>query len=363
MLICATASRSRFTPHRSDAPVVYAIVAALLDELAFWPTGDDSAEPDVRGDQRAASRHGDDTGCDVALRIIALRAQGRVVRCASQALRQGRRSGSGVARPDAGHEPARSASCDRRSDGARPRLTLRLNTAREFRSDIASFVERATVEACVAVGVRERAPLPEVHYVGFVDPSGGSADAFTLSVGHKRDSVAVIDAIREVRPPFSPESVVIEFVDLLKRYRVSTITGDRYAGEWPREAFRKLEVQYELSERPKSAIYQDFLPLVNSGQVELLDHPRLVAQLCSLERRTARGGRDSIDHPPGAHDDIANVVAGVVVTLGGAIDHTNLDWICGPADDVAGVARHVSMSERAEHARRQLWAHVLSDGR
>jgi hypothetical protein len=40
-------------------------------------------------------------------------------------------------------------------------------------------------------------------------------------------------------------------------------------------------------------------PLLNSGRVELLDNSRLISQLCNLERRTARGGRDSIDHPPG----------------------------------------------------------------
>ena len=39
-----------------------------------------------------------------------------------------------------------------------------------------------------------------------------------------------------------------------------------------------------------------------------------MTQLTSLERRTARGGRDSIDHAPGAHDDIANAVAGALVT-------------------------------------------------
>src|SRR5262249_40496565 len=38
--------------------------------------------------------------------------------------------------------------------------------------------------------------------------------------------------------------------------------------------------------------------------------PRLVAELCGLERRTAWGGRDSIDHGPGGHDDLANAVAG-----------------------------------------------------
>jgi hypothetical protein len=34
--------------------------------------------------------------------------------------------------------------------------------------------------------------------------------------------------------------------------------------------------------------------------------------MVGLERRTARGGRDSIDHAPGAHDDLANAVAGAL---------------------------------------------------
>ncbi len=37
------------------------------------------------------------------------------------------------------------------------------------------------------------------------------------------------------------------------------------------------------------------------------------AQLCGLERRTSRGGRDSIDHGPGGHDDLSNAVAGALV--------------------------------------------------
>jgi hypothetical protein len=39
--------------------------------------------------------------------------------------------------------------------------------------------------------------------------------------------------------------------------------------------------------------------------------------LTQLERRTNRGGRDSIDHPPGGgqHDDLANAVAGVITHL------------------------------------------------
>src|SRR5262249_4903704 len=59
----------------------------------------------------------------------------------------------------------------------------------------------------------------------------------------------------------------------------------------------------------------------------------LLTQLVGLERRTARGGRDSIDHPPGAHDDLANAVAGLAaVAKRGAYD-SSLDWVSGPDPD------------------------------
>ncbi len=63
-----------------------------------------------------------------------------------------------------------------------------------------------------------------------------------------------------------------------------------------------------------SQLYQNLLPLLTSGRADLLDEPRLIAQLVGLERRTARGGRDSIDHPPGGRDDAANAVAGALLS-------------------------------------------------
>jgi hypothetical protein len=98
-------------------------------------------------------------------------------------------------------------------------------------------------------------------------------------------------------------------------YRISQVSGDHYAGEWPREQFRKIGISYEPSAAPKSQIYQEWLPMLNSGQVELLDLPRLITQACGLERRTSRAGRDSIDHAPGAHDDVVNAAAGALVDV------------------------------------------------
>ena len=84
--------------------------------------------------------------------------------------------------------------------------------------------------------------------------------------------------------------MVQEFTGLLKTYRIRRIVGDRYAGEWPIEAFRKAGITYETSERTKSQIYTEALPLLNAGRVELLDHPRLVAQLCA-----SKGGPHAVD--------------------------------------------------------------------
>jgi hypothetical protein len=188
----------------------------------------------------------------------------------------------------------------------------------EFRRDIESFVSREAVDAVVIPGRRELPPVPGTRYVAFVDPSGGSQDSMTLAIAHAGPSGPVLDAVREVRPPFSPSGVVAEFAATLRQYGVSTVTGDRYAGEWPRERFRDLRIRYEPAERTKSELYAELLPLLNSAQVELLDVPRLTAQLLALERRTARGGKDSIDHAPSAHDDVANAVAGALVEAGGA---------------------------------------------
>ena len=67
---------------------------------------------------------------------------------------------------------------------------------------------------------------------------------------------------------------------------MTKIVGDKYAGEWPRARFAEHGIEFEQSARPKSDLYHDLLPLLNARRVELLDLPRLSAQLCGLERRT-----------------------------------------------------------------------------
>jgi hypothetical protein len=98
------------------------------------------------------------------------------------------------------------------------------------------------------------------------------------------------------------------------------VFGDRYAGEWPREQFGRFGVGYDPAVPAKSQLYGDLLALINSARIDLLDHLRFAAQLCSLERR---------------HDDLANAVAGVVAINNqyGGYDHSYRGFCDGPSDD------------------------------
>src|SRR5262245_8318381 len=46
------------------------------------------------------------------------------------------------------------------------------------------------------------------------------------------------------------------------------------------------------------------------------DHRRLATQLAGLERRTARGGKDSVDHAPRSHEARANAGCGPPLLAG-----------------------------------------------
>jgi hypothetical protein len=127
--------------------------------------------------------------------------------------------------------------------------------------------------------------------------------------------------------------VVDDFAALLKSYRVSRVTGDRYAGEFPRELFRKHGIAYDLAKQTKSELFRDLLPLLNSGRIVLPRNDRLQGQIVGLERRTSAVGRDTISHPDRGHDDVANAVAGAAaLSKFGGYD-TGLRWVSGDDDD------------------------------
>jgi hypothetical protein len=180
----------------------------------------------------------------------------------------------------------------------------------QFRSDIEQFLNIETVAAAQRSNPLEIQPQENTRYFAFADPSGGGKDEFTLAIAHRQGSQTIVDLVTGRKG--NPADITAEFCSILKQYKVYRVQGDRYAGAWVPTEFSRHGVTYLTATGNRSELYMTLAPALNAGRIELPPCPKLSAQLVGLERRTARGGRDIIDHAPNAHDDRANAVAGVV---------------------------------------------------
>lgn len=281
----------------------YTLSAAILDEIAFWHV--EGANPDVE--------------IIAALRPALATLGGKLIALSSPYARRGvlwdqYRRHFGKASPVLVAQapsrtmnpllPQRFVDDAMQDDPQRARAEY----LAEFRSDIASLIDPDLIEQCTRPKPRVLPPVRGVEYRAFVDPAGGGADEFTLAIAHKERERTVIDLVRGWHG--SPARIVSEIAPILEQYRIHEVTGDRYAGRWPRDEFLRFGITYGTSDLDRSGLYLEFLAALNSGQVELPPDDKTSRQFIALERRTSRSGRDSIDHPPGGHDDRANAVAG-----------------------------------------------------
>lgn len=289
----------------------YTIVDALADEIAFWAT-EDTANPD--SEILTALRPGMATipGALLLMLSTPYARRGELYRAWERFYGQDGDVLVWVAPSLTMHPTLSQAVVDRAYED--DPIAAAAEYGAEFRRDVEAFLAPETVSAAVRRGPVELTPVDGVRYVGFVDPSGGSQDSFTVAIAHREGTRAIVDVLRERRPPFSPDAVIAEYAALLRSYRIHRVTGDRYGGLFPRELFQKHGIDYRTADKTKSEYYHELLAPMNAGRVELPDVKRLTGQLVGLERRVSRSGKDSIDHAPGGHDDLANAVAGVVVT-------------------------------------------------
>jgi hypothetical protein len=289
-------------------------VAVLADEIAFWHTATDYAEPDV--EILAAARPGLLTTSGPLLMISSAYAQHGELYDAYK--RYFGPAGPvdilvafGTSRDLNPSLPEEEITRAIEKDPVRNRAGY----LSEWRSDVTGFIPREVVEACVG-DYHELPPNPSIAYRCFVDAASGvpDGDSYTIAVAHKLGDRVVVDAIREVRPPFSAFEVInTVLLPLCKAYSIHSIVGDNYAGELAKEPVRAAGISYELSKKHKSELYIDpFLPMLNARKIDIPRNERAVNQICSLERSVQRSGRDQISHPTHGRDDVANAIAGAV---------------------------------------------------
>jgi hypothetical protein len=188
----------------------------------------------------------------------------------------------------------------------------------EWRDDSSGFVAAEKLDAATDAGVEVRPRVEGVTYRAFADPAGGTGgDSFVIAVAHEEDKLQVLDLVAGVEPPFSPSEVIRQCAIVLKSYGIYTVTTDRFSGGFAPELWRQNGIEWKPSEKSRSELFLALVPMLNSGGCRLTDDEKMRAQLLALRRKVAPGGRESVDHPVGGHDDYANAAAGALVLNAG----------------------------------------------
>jgi hypothetical protein len=192
---------------------------------------------------------------------------------------------------------------------------------------LGGFIPADALEAATDTGVIQRPPSSNfsTRYFAFADAAGGAragGDSFALAICRgDKDGVVYLDRLLEREPPFHPATTVAEFVEVLRSYRITQVTGDHFSGGWASSEFLRHNIQYWASPRNKSDLYLRVLPLLLSGRLRLLDSEKLRKQFISLERTLHASGRETVEEPlrSGSHDDLSNVVSGAAVLTSEAL--------------------------------------------
>jgi hypothetical protein len=149
--------------------------------------------------------------------------------------------------------------------------------------------------------------------LGYVD-----SDDAVLAIAHRDGRTVALDLIAKQPgpPPFDPRYAVARFCDILHERKISKVYGDAFAGQTFRKDFAARDIAYEVRSASASLLYEKLEPVLNAGELELLDQPTLIEQLVSLVWKGSK-----ITHEHGAHDDFATALALAVSVVRAAITH------------------------------------------
>ena len=198
----------------------------------------------------------------------------------------------------------------------------------QFLDSVSGFLSAGLVDSAChkAEGKTEMPPAkPEEKvqptYVAAMDPAFRHDD-FAFCIVHKDINGVHLDVLRRWTPiegqRLNPRAVLAEIVPLCQQYGIQLLYSDQYQ----LESLQQLAIDQGLviegvdfTSRSKAKIYGSLQQLVNQQKLTLLDPSRnedaaqLRQQLVVLERRHTTTGGVQISAPEGRKDDLCSVLA------------------------------------------------------
>jgi hypothetical protein len=201
------------------------------------------------------------------------------------------------------------------------------------RESLARFVDSIsgflpTVQVRGACGEDyERAPVahdsqgPRPTYVAAIDPAFRH-DSFAFTIVHREADCVVQDVVKRWTPtkgmPLNPANVLAEIRPYLEAYNIKVLYSDQYQLESLQQIALGMGVSIEgidFTTKSKVKIFGNLSMLFNQGKMKLLSNIKnhaaavMVDELVRLEKRNLQQGGIAISAPEGAHDDMACVLA------------------------------------------------------
>ena len=225
----------------------YTIVAALLDEIAYWPIDENAAEPDVEVINAIRPGMATIPGARLLCASSPHSRRGALFEAWRKHFGKDGDPSAGLASDHARHESELCRSLSSTTTWLPIRPVLPPNIWRNSApiSKPSSPAKRSKPAPVGASLNAHRAAMSA--YIGFIDATGGSgSDSMALAIGcyDYASKTVVIDCLREHKPPFSPEIVASEFSALLRSYHLTSAYADRWGGDWVKEQFSKFGISH-----------------------------------------------------------------------------------------------------------------------
>ena len=204
--------------------------------------------------------------------------------------------------------------------------SARVEYGAEFAEGAGAFLTALAIAECVKPNRLSLPPLPGVNYFAAADPAfAAGGDAFTFAVGHRvgtgDELTYVLDRLecwRGKTSPLNSDTVLDEIAAIAGQYRIQEVVSDQYAVIPIADGLSKRGIRVRaqpLTSELKADIYGSLKRALNTGRVELLDDPQLVAELIHLEIRPTPSGKPRIQATGSFKDDRAMAVATVTYAM------------------------------------------------
>lgn len=217
--------------------------------------------------------------------------------------------------------------------------------ASEYRADfvdsLSDFIMTDMVDACVIRGSTIRPPEAkgeDVTYVAAID-AAFKGDRFTFSITGYHEGrfkqYVMMSWEGSRSKPVSAHNIAKFIRNVAKDYSISAVHADQYAFQPLKEIFEQYNLV--LNETPftnkfKKQIYYNLKTLIHNQKIDLLDNAQCIKEIKQLQVEQTSTGTVRIGHPPGGHDDCADVVAICSYLLAFGLHRAGID-----VGEVAGI--------------------------